>query len=76
MDKEETYDCPFILQCETFGDPLIAGTRKGRDGLGCRAQTNTYRGRHCKTFACAYLSAVLADALNLHLGHPAEHGDT
>ena len=67
MDHEAICDCPFMDHCETFGDPLIDKVRKGPDGLGCRDQNDIYRGRHCRTFACAYLSMVVSDVLK----HPA-----
>jgi hypothetical protein len=53
----------FMRECETFGDRLIDDDKKGPNGFGCREQSDTYRSRHCRTFACAYLSMVITDAL-------------
>jgi hypothetical protein len=63
MDHEAMCDCLFKGRCATFNDPLIDEARKGPDGLGCRQQSDLYRGRHCHTFACAYLTMVFTDAL-------------
>ncbi|MGB2819450.1 MAG: hypothetical protein WBF17_00610 [Phycisphaerae bacterium] len=63
MDHDAVCDCHFRGHCDTFNDPLIDDARKGPTGLGCRQQSDVYRGRHCRPFACAYLSMVLTDAL-------------
>jgi hypothetical protein len=63
MDHEAICDCQFRGHCPTFGDPLVDDERKGPAGFGCRSQSDRYRGRHCRTFACAYLSMVVSDAL-------------
>ncbi len=62
MDHEVLCDCPFMDGCATFNDPLISKDQKDPQGLGCRQQTDIYRGKHCRTFACAYLSMVVSDA--------------
>lgn len=67
MDHEALCDCQFVDTCPTFADKLIREARKGPDGLGCRERNDHYRARHCRTFACAYLSAVVSDVLR----HPA-----
>jgi len=74
MDHEAICDCPFLARCETFADPLIDQRRKGPEGLGCQGQNDRYRGKHCKTFACAYLSMVLTDALKPTPTRPAGGG--
>lgn len=63
MDRERVCDCQFKRTCQTFNDPLIAAKRKTSTGLGCAGQTDYYRGRHCPVFRCAYLTAVVAEAL-------------
>lgn len=63
MDHEEISDCPFKDHCAAFNDSLIADNRKGPGGLGCRGQNDIYRGKHCRKFACAYLSMVVSDGL-------------
>ena len=63
MEHERMCDCAFAGRCETFGDCLIDESRKVPGGLGCRAQSDAYRARHCKTFRCAYLCAVVCDGL-------------
>lgn len=67
VDHETVCDCRFADKCETFKDSLIDDERKGPEGFGCREQHDLYRGKHCRTFACAYLSLVLTDAVK----HPA-----
>ena len=74
MDHEAICDCPFMARCETHADPLIGEKRKGPDGLGCQGQSDTYRGKHCRSFACAYLSIVVADALKTTPRRPAGQG--
>ena len=63
MDRERVCDCQFKATCQTFNDPLIAAKRKAATGLGCAGQTDYYRGSHCQVFRCAYLTAVVSDAL-------------
>ena len=63
MDHEEISDCPFKDHCAAFSDPLIGDNRKGPSGLGCQGQNDIYRGRHCRKFACAYLSVVISDQM-------------
>ena len=63
MDHERICDCAFASRCESFKDRLIDESRKGPDGLGCRAQSDVYRAKHCKTFRCVYLCAVISDGL-------------
>ena len=63
MDHEAICDCAFKGRCATFNDPLIDAPRKGPSGLGCRGQTDHHRARHCRTFACSYLSLVFSDAM-------------
>jgi len=75
MDHEDVRDCPFMRNCATFADPLIDEARKGPGGLGCRNQSDTYRGKHCKAFACSYLSMVVSDVLK-HPGAAAARGRT
>ena len=67
VDHETICNCRFMDRCETFNDPLIDEARKGPGGSGCRGRDDFYRGRHCRTFACAYLSVVISDAVR----HPA-----
>ncbi len=63
MGHENICDCPFKDHCAAFDDPLIDDDRKGSNGLGCRGQNDIYRGKHCRKFACAYLSMVVSDGL-------------
>ena len=63
MDHEAICDCPFLGHCATFSDRLIDPARKTAGGLGCRGENDVYRGRHCHTFSCSYLSIVISDAL-------------
>ena len=70
MDHEAICDCAFRDRCETFSDPLIDGRRKGPEGFGCVQQSDVHRGKHCRTFGCAYLSMVLSDALTPRQGRP------
>jgi len=63
MDHEAVCDCPFKAKCQTYNDPLIHRLRKGPHGLGCVGRNDVYRGKHCKTFACGYLSMVLSEML-------------
>ena len=72
MDHEVICSCQFMDQCQTFNDSLIGEERKGPSGFGCRSQSDFYRGKHCRTFACAYLSIVLSDAMR----HPAPNTAT
>jgi len=65
MDHEAICDCPFRERCATFNDPLIDEARKGPLALGCRGQNDIYRAKHCRTFACAYLSAVVSEAFRM-----------
>jgi len=71
MDHEAVCDCQFAEHCQTFNDPLIDEARKGPEGLGCRGQNDIHRGKHCRTFACAYLSLVVTDALKQPAVKPA-----
>lgn len=64
MEHETICDCPFSGRCATCADPLIDKARKGPAGLGCRQQSNFYRAKHCKPFACKYLTVVFHDALH------------
>jgi len=63
VDRERVCDCQFKAACQTFNDPLIDERRKGLDGFGCVQQTDHYRGKHCRVFRCAYLAAVVSDAM-------------
>jgi len=63
MECQALCDCHFKEHCPTFNDPLVDDERRGPKGLGCLGQTDLYRGKHCQTFVCAYLSTVLSDAL-------------
>ena len=63
MDHQAICDCGFRGHCETYNDSLIDDARKGPGGLGCREQSDIYRGKHCRTFACSYLSMVISDGL-------------
>ena len=56
-------DCRFLAGCETFNDPLVCRMAKGDTGHGCAAQTDTYRKKHCKGFACKLLTGILREAL-------------
>ena len=71
MDHEAICDCQFRDTCATFNDSLIEEARKGPSGLGCRGQSDVHRGKHCRTFACAYLSVVISDALRQPVPPPA-----
>ena len=71
MDHEAICDCHFRQRCETFRDPLIDDDRKGPEGHGCVGQSDLYRGKHCKSFTCSYLTMVLTDALKQPLPDPA-----
>jgi len=63
MDHDETCDCHFQRSCATFNDSLIEDARKGPEGFGCRGGNDVYRGKHCRTFRCSYLTMVLSDTL-------------
>jgi len=63
MDHEAKCDCQFLETCPTFEDRMVSGRMKGPTGLGCTGQTDVYRGKHCRTFACAYLSIAVSNAL-------------
>jgi len=56
-------DCRFLAECLTYRDPLVPRRLKGSAGHGCTGQTDTYRKRHCKTFACKMLSCLLGALL-------------
>ena len=66
MGHETVCDCIFINTCETYADSLIIEARKGKAGLGCTDANDIHRRQHCKTFACRYLSMVLADMMGHH----------
>jgi len=53
-------------ECSTYNDPLISRSRKGPKGFGCVGRNDVHRSKHCKSFACKYLSVMLTDML-----HPA-----
>ena len=61
MDHEGICDCRFLARCATHDDPLIAASRKGPNGFGCRQQSDVHRAKHCKAFACSYLTVLLSD---------------
>jgi len=63
MSHEAVCDCQFMDHCATFNDSLVDELRKGPAGLGCRGQDDIYRSKHCRTFACSYLSMVVSDVL-------------
>jgi hypothetical protein len=71
MDHDAICDCLFLPRCETFHDPQIDQERKTSLGFGCREQSDVYRARHCRRFACAYLSMVVTDAMGSHPAKPA-----
>jgi len=75
MGHDDLHDCPFMGECATFADALIDEMRKGPGGLGCRGQSDIYRGKHCKAFACSYLSMVISDVLR-HPGAAATREQT
>jgi len=56
-------DCPFLCECSTFGDRLVPASAKGPTGRGCRGQTDAYRKKHCKAFACRTLCETFRQAL-------------
>lgn len=60
MDHEAIRDCPFRDRCQTYKDTLVPRSRKGPNGLGCAGRSDIYRGKHCNTFTCAYLSMVVS----------------
>jgi len=64
MDHDVICDCAFAGTCQTYADPLIAESHKGPEGCGCAGQTDFYRSRHCRSFRCKYLSAMLSEMLN------------
>jgi len=63
VDRERVCDCQFKATCQTFNDPLIEAKYKTACGHGCVRQTDHYRGKNCQVFHCAYLTAVVSDAL-------------
>ena len=65
MQYEKVRNCPFAGKCATYCDPLVDDARKGADGLGCVGRSDVYRSRHCKGFACKYLSVVLSEVVRL-----------
>ena len=68
MDHEAICECLFAARCATCADPLIDEARKGPTGLGCHQQSDVYRSKHCKPFACKYLTVVFDDALHRPAG--------
>ena len=60
MDHETVCNCPFMDTCETYADPLVAEARKGPEGRGCTGANDEHRRKHCKPFACRYLSMILS----------------
>ena len=68
MDHETICDCQFRHHCGTFTDPLIEEPQKGPCGLGCHAQSDVHRSKHCKAFRCNYLCMVFSDALKQPAG--------
>jgi len=71
MDHEAICDCPFKDTCQTFRDPMVASCEKGPAGRGCEGVNDIHRRRHCRAFACKYLSIVLSDMMG-----PGKAGDT
>ena len=71
MDHEIVCDCLFISTCETYADEMVTDARKASTGMGCTQTNDIHRRQHCKTFACRYLSMVMADMIGHR--HP---GDT
>ena len=62
-DGNGVADCRFLAGCQTYNDPLVPAWTKGPAGRGCVAQTDAYRRRHCKTFACQHLCRAFVLAL-------------
>jgi len=56
-------DCRFLQDCATYSDPLVSRTSKIATGRGCLGQTDTYRKKHCRAFACKLFCGMLKDAL-------------
>ena len=63
QSESEVTDCRFRDGCDTYGDPLIDRAAKGQHGRGCLAQTDIYRKKHCKAFACKLLCCILREAV-------------